>query len=131
MPSRVALCLAGGKRGFRPRGDEATLLLGKRGVEMQHEGVGIGSELCHDEGDALRHQPGDEGDIAGETIELGDDNGAFGDSGSGKGGGELRSPIERIAALAGLDLGELAQEAQSFAVREAGHHGALGLDSES
>ena len=32
-------------------------------VEVKHERVGIGAEFRHDEGDALRHQAGNEGDI--------------------------------------------------------------------
>ena len=31
-------------------------------------GVGIGAEFRHDEGDALRHQAGNEGDIPGEAA---------------------------------------------------------------
>ena len=122
--------LAGGERGLRPLGDQPPLLLGERGIEVQHEGIGIGAKLGDDERHALRHQPGDEGDIAGEPVELGDDDGALADSGRGQRGGELRAPIERIAALAGLDLGELAEEGESFAFGEAGDHGSLGLDSE-
>ena len=41
----------------------ATLLLRQCCVEVEHEGVGIGAEFSHDEGDTLGHQPGDEGDI--------------------------------------------------------------------
>ena len=38
-----ALRLPLGKRGPRALGDQPTLLLGERGVEVQHEGIGIGA----------------------------------------------------------------------------------------
>ena len=49
-------------------------ILGKRGIEMEHEGIGIDTEFSDDEGNALRHQPGDEGAIARQPVELGDDH---------------------------------------------------------
>ena len=39
---------------------------------MQHKGVGIGAKLGDDERHPLRHQPGNEGDVAGQAIELRD-----------------------------------------------------------
>jgi hypothetical protein len=33
-------------------------------MEVQHEGIGIPSQLCHNEGHALSHQPGNERDVA-------------------------------------------------------------------
>jgi hypothetical protein len=60
-----ALRLADGESATGALGDKPALLLGQRGVEVEHEGICIGSELGHDEGNALCHQAGDEGDIAG------------------------------------------------------------------
>ena len=49
-----------------------------------------------DERDALRHQPRNERDVARETIELGDANGAAETLRLRGGGGELRLAIERV-----------------------------------
>ena len=51
--------------------DLGALLLGDRGVDVQHERVGVG-DLGDDERHALRHQGPDERDIAAQAIELGD-----------------------------------------------------------
>ncbi len=52
--------------------DKPALLFGQGGVEVEHEGIGVGAELSHDERHTLGHQAGDKGDIAREPIELGD-----------------------------------------------------------
>jgi len=41
---------------------------------MQHEWIGFCPEFGDDKRDALRHQPGDEGNVSGEAIELGDNH---------------------------------------------------------
>ena len=43
-------------------------------VQMQHEGVGIGAQLRHDERRPMRHQPTDEMNIAAQAVEFGNDN---------------------------------------------------------
>jgi hypothetical protein len=50
---------------FSNQPGQAPFLLGQRGVEMHHEGIGISTQLGHDKWHALRHQARDEGDIAG------------------------------------------------------------------
>ncbi len=72
--------LAGGERGPRSFTDQASLFLSQGGIEVEHERVGIGPKLGDDEWNTLRHQAGDEGDIAREPIELGDDDWAPGGS---------------------------------------------------
>jgi hypothetical protein len=84
--------------------DQPALLLGKRCIEGQHEGIGIDAEFRHDERHALRHQAGDEGDVSGEAIQLGDNYGALGGSRSSKGCGELRPAVQSVRALTALDL---------------------------
>jgi hypothetical protein len=54
-----------------PLGNEPALLLGERCVEVEHEWVGVGSELRHDEGHPLGHEAGHEGHVAREAVELG------------------------------------------------------------
>ena len=53
----------------------AALLLGKCRIQVQHEGIGVGSELSY-EWHALRHQPGDEGNVTLEAVKLGHHDGA-------------------------------------------------------
>ena len=47
-----------------PLGDEPALLFRQRGIKVQHEGVGVGAKLGHDERHALGHQAGDECNVA-------------------------------------------------------------------
>jgi hypothetical protein len=44
--------------------DHAALFLGERSIDMQHERIAIGPKLGDDERHLLRHQSGDESDIA-------------------------------------------------------------------
>ena len=75
-PKPYTTCLRGLQRILCASRDHAALLLRQRCVEVQHERVGVGTQLRGDEGHPRGHQPGDEGDVAGEPIELGDDDGA-------------------------------------------------------
>jgi hypothetical protein len=34
--------------------DVPALFLGQRGIDVQHEGIGISAQLCHDEGSLVR-----------------------------------------------------------------------------
>ena len=111
--------------------DQPPFLLGKRCVEVQHERVGIGAKFGDDEGDALRHQAGNEGDVAREAVELGHDDRALRLARCGQRGCQLRSAIERIGALAGLDLGELVQDGDALGFGEAGDCGSLGFDAQA
>lgn len=66
-----ALQLARGEGGSCALRDLAPLLLGKGRIEMEHERIGIGTQLSHDEVDTLSHQAGYERQVAGEAVELG------------------------------------------------------------
>ena len=96
---------------------------------MEHERVGIGTELGDNEGNALNHQAGDEGDIAREAVELGHDDRAFRQASRGEGRSQLRPTIESVRALAGLDLGKLVQDYYTLGFGEAGDCGSLGFDA--
>ena len=74
---------------------------------------------------------GDEGDVAGEPVELGDDDRAFCRAGHFEGGGELWASIQGIGALAAFYLDELAQQGDAFRFSEAGDGGALCIDAEA
>ena len=111
--------------------DQSPFLFGQRGVQVKHQGVGIGAEFRHDEGDALGHQAGNEGDIPGEAFELGHQHRTLGLARCRQRCGELRPSIERIRALAGLDLGELRYEGDALGFGEAGDRCSLGFDAEA
>ena len=74
---------------------------------MQHEWVGVSAQFCDNERNALGHQTGNECDIAGEPIELGHQDGAFGGARGSQCCGKLWPPIERVGPLAGFGLDEL------------------------
>ena len=111
-------CFGGSQRVLGPRRDHASFLLGQRGVEVQHEGVGIGAQLRGDERHPRGHQSGDEGDVTRQPIELGDDDGAARLFRSCQRLRELRPTFQRIGALAGLDLDELARDGETLAFAE-------------
>jgi len=98
---------------------------------MEHEGIGIGAEFSDDERHLLRHQAGDEGDVAREPVELGDDHRTAFSSCSGQCLGEARAPVEGIRSLAGLDLDELADEVEALSLGEAQHRCPLRVDAKS
>jgi hypothetical protein len=66
---------------------------------VEHERIGIGAEFGDYEGDPLNHQASDEGDVARESIKLGDNYRALGLSGQGEGGCKLRASIKSIRAF--------------------------------
>ena len=100
--------------------DHPALLLGKSRVEVQHERVGVRAQLRGDERHPGGHQAGDEGDVAREPIELGDDDGATRLLRGGQSRRKLRPALQRIGALARLDLDELARDGETLAFAELG-----------
>ncbi len=110
------LRLAGGQGRAGTLADQSALLLGQRGVEVQHEGVSIRAEFGHDEGHTLRHQAGDEGDVTREAIELGNEHRAFCAPRGSEGFCKLRSAVQCIRPLAGLHLDELSDDRDLFSL---------------
>ncbi len=94
---------------------------------MQHEGVGVGTELGDDEGRTLRHKSGDESHVAGEAIELGYDHGTLAATCGGEGSSQLWPPIERVRALAAFCLDELGCEGEAFGFGELPYGFSLGV----
>ena len=131
IPKLGALSLAGCQRRAGPFPDQSSFFLGESGVKMQHERVGVGSKLGDDERDALSHQAGDEGHIAGEPVELGHEHRALGRPGRRKRFGKLGSAIEGIEPFAGLDLDVLGKERDALGFGKAGDGGLLGFDAEA
>ena len=50
----------------------SALLFGQRGVDVQDERIDVPAQRADDERHPLRHQAGDERDVAAEPVELGD-----------------------------------------------------------
>ena len=73
------------KGGLRALRNQPPLLLGQRRVEVQHVGIGVRSELGHDEGDTLCHQARDECHVTRQAIELGHDHRTLAATRDGKG----------------------------------------------
>ena len=84
----------------RPLCDQAPLLFGKRRVEVQHEGIGIGAKLCHDKRHPVSHQARDEMNVTRQTVKLRDEHRALALARLGECCGELRATVQGIGALA-------------------------------
>ena len=77
IPQSRALSLPRRQRRPCPLRDQPPLLLGESSVQVQHERVCIRAQFGDDERNPLRHEAGNERDVAGEPVELGDDDRAF------------------------------------------------------
>ena len=75
---------------------------------MEHERISVSAKLCHDEGHTTGHKAGDERHVAREPVQLGDQNRRLVLACQGEGRRELRTALDSVRALAGLDLNELA-----------------------
>src|SRR5687768_3451377 len=64
-------------------------------------------ELRHDERHSLRHQPGDEGNVAREPVELRDQHGASSIPRRGQCSCQLRAPVECVSPLPAFALNVL------------------------
>ena len=128
----LSTSLGGGQGGNRALADHLALALGEGGVQVQHERLDVRAELGDDERDPMGHQAGNEMDVSAEAIELGNRDGAFPvPAGLGERGGELRAALDRVGALAGLDLDEIADDLVTLGGGETGDRGALGIDPET
>ena len=95
-----------------------SLLLCKRGEQVQDERVHIRAKLGDNEWHPLCHQAGDEMDVAAQTVELGDGNGATTAASLGERGGKLWSEVKRVRALAGLYFDELSDNLELLSHNE-------------
>src|SRR5262245_15795493 len=78
--------------------DEHTILLRQSGVKMQHEGGGISAEFRDDERNAMRHQTADEMYVAGQAVELRDEDRTLLLASLRECRGELWAAVERVRA---------------------------------
>ena len=72
LPSLTPRALAACEACVGTLRDHAALLLGERGVNVQGERIDVAAQRADDERHPLRHQAGDERDIARQPVELGD-----------------------------------------------------------
>ena len=98
---------------------------------MQGERVDVAAERGDDERHPLRHQAGDERDVAAEPVELGDGDLTLGLLRRLQRRLQFGPAVECVAALAGLDLGELGDDLEAFGRGERGDGGALRLQAEA
>jgi hypothetical protein len=84
-------------------------LLGQRGVDVQHERVGIGAERCHDERRPLRHQPEMNATSRDRRSSLATQIAAFALRATASASRKQRSALESVAALAGFGFDLLAR----------------------
>src|SRR5262245_24946434 len=98
---------------------------------MQREWIHVLAERGDDERHPLRHQSGDERDVAGKPVELGHGNLALGLLRCLQRRFQLRTAIERIGTLAGLDLGELGDDLETFGLRKGGNSVALRFETKT
>ena len=70
-------------------------------------------------------------DIAPKAVELGHDDGRLELAGVRQRGGKLGTAVERIVALAGLDLGVVARDVEPMLRAERSNCGFLGLKSQA
>jgi hypothetical protein len=88
-------------------GDGFALFLGHGSIDVQHKWIDVPAELGDYERHPLAHQVCDEGDIARQAVQLGDDNLGLQPLGHTKRCGELWALVQGVRTFAGLDLDEL------------------------
>jgi len=100
--------LRGCERRLGAFGDHLALVLGDGGQDMQREPVGL-RHVAAEQVDAAFQQAGDEGDVARQPVELGDEQRGVGLLGMVEGLLQFRP----VGALAALDLDVLRQQPAS------------------
>lgn len=98
------------ERGLGSLRNQTPLLLGEGSVQVEHERVGVSSELRTDKRHLLRHQAGHEGDVAGKTVQLRHHHAAFRGVGSSQSSSQLRPPVERVGPFSAFGLDVLADQ---------------------
>src|ERR1700722_122479 len=79
----------------------------------------------------MRHQAGNEMDVAGETVELGDYDGTAQRACLRQSRSQLRPPVERIASLTGFNLDEFRRDFETGVRCEPGQRFALRIDTQA
>jgi hypothetical protein len=104
--------LGGGQCQFGAFGNHGALFLRDCRIDMQHERVGVGTEFGDNERNPVIHQARDEVNVPAQANQFCDDDPrgialalAIAQLAGGIDRGlQLRSPLQRVVALAGLDL---------------------------
>ena len=114
--------------GFGPLRYQPPFLLGKRGIEVQHERIGIAPEFSDDERHTLSHQACDERNVAGEAVQLRHQDRTFGRPGRRQSRSELWPASKRVRPFAGPSFDVLGNDLKVLGFGEAGDGRALRLD---
>ena len=111
LPSLTPRALAASRAAFVRGGDHRRLVFRDGGQDVDGQAVGLGEVDGH-EVDAALHQLGDEGDVAGQPVELGDHQGGAVQA------AQAERPVQLgpVVALAALDLGHLGGQRPAPAV---------------
>jgi hypothetical protein len=118
-PKDHAASLGGLKGASGACGDHRSFLLSKSREQVQDERVYIGTKLCHEEWDTVRHETRDEVNVSAQPIQFRDRDGALELAGLSKCGGQLGATVQRIGALASLDFDELTDNLETLSLGEA------------
>ncbi len=119
--------LAGCQRRFRPRGDQLRFPLGDGGHHMDGEVVSLRHIDGH-KADAGFHEAGDDGHVAGQAVELGNEEDTPETAGLVEGRFELGSPA---LPGSGFDFGDLGDQLQTLAPGVGQDGGLLGFEAEA
>ncbi len=123
------LSLSLGKGSACAFGYEPTLLLRESSVKMQHERIGIGSQLSNNERHPLRHQPEMKATSRDSRSSFATTTGHLALRAASRGRREVRAPVERVHTLARFHLNELTDDRHAFRFGETSDSGALGFDA--
>jgi hypothetical protein len=125
-PPRLGCC----QSSLGARGNHRALLLGERCEEVQDEGINVWPKLRDQERYAVRHEPGDEMNIAAEPVELGHGYRTASAAGFRQSGSKLWPTVEGVSALAGINLHKDLEQLKALRGGEAGERFALRIKSE-
>jgi hypothetical protein len=98
---------------------------------VQHERVRVPAQLGDDERGSLRHEARDERDVAAQPIQLRDDDRRLDLARRRECCGQPRPTLERVGALAGLNLDELGDDVEALGRGKGRDRLALRLEPEA
>ena len=98
---------------------------------MQRERIDVATKRRHQKGHALHHQIGDERNIARQAVKFSDSHMAFRFLRCLQRSAQLWPALERIAALARLDLSELSQDLKVLSLGKCDDSAPLRLEAKA
>jgi hypothetical protein len=73
-PSFTPLSFLGSESVLGPARNHRALFVSERDIQVQHERISINTQLCHDKRRLVHHQPADEVDVTGKSIQFRDND---------------------------------------------------------